>query len=164
MNTDENRKFIVSGDNKNIIIKTGSDKSYGGTICVNELDKSIDEHRWKIKILKSKSKDIFIGVSTTDFNYNINNSNVCGWYLNCYVSPPSLSSGPPYNYRNLKTNLSDINDEIIVVMNIKKRTLKFMINNEDKGDSYTNIPIDKPLFPAVILINKNDSVEINDLD
>ena len=47
-------------------------------------------------------------------------------------------------------------------MNIKKRTLKFVINNEDNGDYYTNIPIDKPLFPAVLLINKNDSVEITE--
>ena len=45
-------------------------------------------------------------------------------------------------------------------MNMEKRTLKFIINNEDKGDSYTNIPIDKPLFPAVMLYHINDSVEI----
>ena len=45
-------------------------------------------------------------------------------------------------------------------MNMKKRTLKFIIDNEDKGDSYINIPIDKPLFPAVLLYHTNDSVEI----
>ena len=47
-------------------------------------------------------------------------------------------------------------------MNMKKRSLKFIINNEDKGDSYTNIPIDKPIFPAVLLENQNDSVEITE--
>ena len=47
-------------------------------------------------------------------------------------------------------------------MNKKKRTLKFIINNEDKGESYTDIPIDKPLAPAICLYNTNDSVEIND--
>ena len=47
-------------------------------------------------------------------------------------------------------------------MNMKKRTLKFIINNEDKGDSYTNIPIDKPLFPAVLLYDKDDSIEITE--
>ena len=46
--------------------------------------------------------------------------------------------------------------------NIKKRTIKFIINNEDKGDSYSNIPIDKPLFPAVILHDQGDSVEISE--
>ena len=45
-------------------------------------------------------------------------------------------------------------------MNMNKGALKFIINNEDKGDSYTDIPIDKPLFPAVLLYNINDSVEI----
>ena len=45
---------------------------------------------------------------------------------------------------------------------MKKRTLKFIINNEDKGDSYTNIPIDKPLYPTVLLYRKDDSVEITE--
>ena len=45
---------------------------------------------------------------------------------------------------------------------MKKRTLKFIINNEDKGDSYTNIPIDKPIFPAVLLDDVDDSVEITE--
>ena len=58
------------------------------------------------------------------------------------------------------TNLKKVKDEIIVIMNMKKRTLKFIIDNEDKGDSYTDIPIDKPIVPSVLLFNKNDSIEI----
>ena len=46
---------------------------------------------------------------------------------------------------------------------MKKRTLKFIINNEDKGESYTNIPMEKPIYPAVLLYNTNDSVEISDI-
>ena len=45
---------------------------------------------------------------------------------------------------------------------MKKGTLKFIINNEDKGDSYTDIPLDKPLYPSVSIYNKDDSVEINE--
>ena len=37
----------------------------------------------------------------------------------------------------MSTNLSKINDEVVIVMNMKKKTLKFIINNEDKDDSYT---------------------------
>ena len=75
-----------------------------------------------------------------------------------------LYSGPPFNYSEKETNLSRVNDEIVLVMNMKKRTLKFIINNEDKGDSYTDIPIDKPIFPAVLLYNTNDSVEILEIE
>ena len=49
-------------------------------------------------------------------------------------------------------------------MNMKNRTLKFIINNEDKGDSYTNIRVDKPLVPAICLYSKDDSVEIKELE
>ena len=45
-------------------------------------------------------------------------------------------------------------------MNMNKRTLKFIVNNEDKGEQYKNIPIDKPLVPAICLYDKNDSLEI----
>jgi hypothetical protein len=39
-------------------------------------------------------------------------------------------------------------------------TLKFIINNSDKGESYTNIPLDKPLVPMVILYDSNGKVKI----
>ena len=157
-NMKENRKYIVTGENKNIITKIGNDDSMG-TICEQELDKSIEEHKWKIKILKTKSREINVGVAPIDFDIlSTQHYGNCGWYLFC--GNLTLYSGPPFNYNNKETNLSKIKDEVIVIMNMKKRTLKFIINNEDKGDSYTDIPIDKPFFPAVLLYNKDDSVEI----
>ena len=104
--------------------------------------------------------EILVGVAPIDFDINSSSFNTCGWYYNCYDS--TLYSGPPHKYSYKNSGLSKVNDEITIVMNMKKRTLKFIINNEDKGDSYTNIPIDKPIFPAVILYNKEDSVEIID--
>lgn len=38
--------------------------------------------------------------------------------------------------------------------------LKFIIDNKDKGCSYTDIPLDKPLVPVVFLYSANDSVEV----
>ena len=131
-----------------------------GTICDTELDKSIEEHRWKIKILKSKDNDIYVGVAPDDFDIHSSTQTTCGWYL--YCSNSSLYSGPPFKYSGVKKNISKVKDEIIVVMNMKKRTLKFIINNEDKGDSYTDIPIDKSIYPAVLIYYTNDSVEISE--
>ena len=157
-NIEDNRKYVISGYKNNIITKTGYN-GWMGTICENELDKSIEEHKWKIKILNSQNKSIMVGVATSDFDILSSTQNTCGWYLSCDNS--KLYSGPPFKYDCLKTNLSKVKDEIIVVMNMKKRTVKFIINNEDKGDSYKDIPIDKPLFPAVCLVHKDDSVEIS---
>ena len=99
-----------------------------------------------------------VDVAPIDFDINSSDYNDYGWYFHCYNS--QLYSGPPHNYNDRKSNLREINDEIIIVMNMKKRTLKFIINNEDNGESYIDILIDKPLFPAVFLYNENDSVEI----
>ena len=103
-----------------------------------------------------------VGVAPIDFDINSSSWNTCGWYYYCYNS--CLYSGPPFNYSGKSSGLSSVKDEIIVVMNMKKRTLKFIINNEDKGDSYTNIPIDKPIFPAVLIDQQNDSVELENIN
>ena len=84
-----------------------------------------------------------VGVATIDFDMNSasheSNKNY-GWYYYCYNG--GLYSGPPHNYQNKSTNLKSQKNEITVIMNMKKRTLKFIINNEDKGDAFTDIPLD----------------------
>ena len=158
ININENRKYSVTGEKENILTKTGNDNSWMGTICEYELEKG-KEHKWKIKILKStKYKNIMVGVAPIDFDISSSNHSSCGWYFYCYNS--GLYSGPPHKYSNKGTDLSKVKDEIIVVMNMNKGTLKFIIDNEDKGESYTDIPLDKPLSPAIILWNTNDSIEI----
>ena len=152
----ENKKYVVSGNNNNVITKIVN-KQWVGIICENQLSMN-KENIWKVKILKTNNKNIMIGVAPIDFNINSSFYSNCGWYLYCYNS--TLYSGPPHNYSCKGTNLNKVNDEVTVIMNMNKGTLKFIINNEDKGDSYTNIPLDKPLAPVVFLHEINDSVEI----
>ena len=52
----EERKYMINGENENIITKTGIDALWAGTICEYKLENSKEEHKWKIKILKSKKK------------------------------------------------------------------------------------------------------------
>ena len=99
-----------------------------------------------------------VGVASNDFNINSSSYNTCGWYFYCYNS--TLYSGEPHNYNNKKTNLGKVKDEIEIIMDMNKGDLKFIINNEDKGESFSGIPLDKPLAPVVLLYDKNDSIEI----
>ena len=140
--------------------KTGKNKNWMAAICENELDKSIEEHKWKVKILNTNNKIIFVGVAPSDFDINTTIYNNCGWYFHCHNV--SLYSGPPFNYSNKKIYINEVKDEITIIMNMKKRTLKFITDDENVSDAYINIPIDKPLFPAVILYHTNDSVEISE--
>ncbi len=93
----EKRKYIVGGEEENIITKIGTDREWMGTICDNQLDKS-KECIWKIKILKTENYEIMIGVAPKGFNINSSLFNDCGWYY--YLKNNTLYSGPPYNYRN----------------------------------------------------------------
>ena len=153
------RKYSITGKKDNILSKIGNSYNWIGCICEKELEKS-KENKWKIKILNSQSKCIMIGVAPIDFDINSSLYDY-GWYFYCYNS--TLYSGPPHNYINKETILSEVNDEITIVMNNVKGTLKFIINNQDKGDSYTDIPMDKPLAPVVFLYHPNDKIEINEI-
>ena len=163
ISVNEKRKYQISGENdiKNILTKTGPD-GWMGTICENILENS-KIHRWKIRVLQSQNNNIMVGIAPNDFDINLSDYNNCGYYF--YFNNSTLYSGPPYSYYAENSDLSKLSDnkenEIIVIANLKKRALKFIINGEDKGDSYTNIPNDKPLSPAVILFNQNDSIEIS---
>ena len=64
------------------------------TICENELDKSREEHKWKIKFLKTKNKGINIGVAPIDFDIlSTHQYSSCGWYFYCGNSTLYSDSG-----------------------------------------------------------------------
>jgi len=52
INIKEERKYMITGENENIITKTGTDDNWAGTICEYKLENSKEEYKWKIKILK----------------------------------------------------------------------------------------------------------------
>ncbi len=158
LNLKDFKKYSVSGENNNILTKMGQ-TAWTGAICENVL-KNPMEYKWKIKIKSSLYKNIVIGVTPIDDNMNMNKFSFkrSGWYLNCNNS--NLYSGPPFNCYNKSIGLKKVKDEVIVVMNINKRTLKFIIDNEDKGECYTDIPLDKDISPVVFLHETNDSIEI----
>ena len=91
LNIKEERKYEITGEKKNIL--TNITGSWTGTMCENELDKSIEEHKWKIKILKSQNKSIMVGVAPIDFDFNSSDYNTCGWYYYCHPSCPYLFQG-----------------------------------------------------------------------
>ena len=157
----ENRKFKITGKKDNIFTKIGGNGTWIGTICENQLDNSKEEHIWKIKILNTQNYHIMVGIATIDFDFNSASyqvSNNFGWYY--YCNDGDLYSGPPHNYQYKNIKLKYKKNEITIIMNMNKKTLKFIIDNEDKGESYIDIPLDKPISPSVLLNNENDSVEI----
>lgn len=92
-----------------------------------------------------------------------NNKNNAGYYL--FIKNSKLFSGSPFNYKNKKTNLKIINDEIVIIMDIKEKSLKFLIDKESdniyedsKNIYYKDIQTDNPFFPTLLLYDENDSV------
>ena len=117
------KDYSLSGENKNIITKIG-ENGYRGTLILNEL-KINEEFSWKIKIINSHGNNHFyIGLASSDFNINEDYMH-CGWYLYCWNS--TLNSGPPFNYKKKESNLKKVENEVIINMNMKTRTLKFII-------------------------------------
>ena len=73
-------KYTISGDKNNIFTKIGNNENWMGTICINELDKSIEEHTWKIQIVQTQFSLIMVGVAPFDFDFNSKyHYGSCGW-------------------------------------------------------------------------------------
>lgn len=158
-NIKENKLYKVSGIRENVVVKSGSD-GWVGIPCRNGLGNDKDEYSWKINILETYNGTLMVGVAPKDFDINSSTYTKNGWYFYAFCSV--LYSGAPQNYKNQKTHHKKVEKEIKVVLNMRIKTLKFIVDGEDKGESYSRIPTDKPLVPVVFLYHKNDSVEIID--
>ena len=109
----------------------------------------------------SQPYNILVGVVNNEFD--VNNSSYYNNGLFICLCCNQLYSGAPQNIKNKKINLDSLDgDEIILIMNMKKGSLKVRIDSNEE-EIYKEIPTDKPLFPAVFLKYQNDSVEILDI-
>ena len=189
-NINKKLPYTLSGEIENIITKTGEDKKWIRILAKNILKNSKEySWKIKILNSKNKDimvgvaqkgpKIIFQNsnfnnmyafsyymVNNTsdfliDFLNNENNDEIIGnlgWYIRC--SNSKLYSDSPQNFRDKKTKIKQIKDEIQIIMNMEKGILKLIVDNEDKGELYDNIPLNEPLVPAVLLYDNNDSVKI----
>ena len=115
------KRFVVSGEKGNILTKKEPNFVWTGTTCLYELNQSI-EYKWKIRILKSITNQIMVGVVPIDFDaekidFTDFTSNMCGWFFYCYDL--RLYSGPPHNYKNKGTEFKDFSNEISIEFSIE---------------------------------------------
>ena len=152
-----NRKYIIIGEKENIAKKMKEDNQFTLIRCENKLELN-KIYKWKINILNSKLKVILVGISQDEEELNPSLNNINGWYFYCFNS--TLYSGKPHNYKNKQTNLDKIDKDIIISFDMNKATLSFISKN--KIESYYNIPLDKPLYPSILLHDEYDTIEINE--
>ena len=154
-----NRKYLILGEKDNIAKKIIEDNKF--TLIKTENNLEIGKiYKWKISILNSKSKIIMVGISQGEANSNLSLNNINGWYLYCFNS--TLYSGKPHNYKDKKTNMIKVNKDIIIIFNMNNGNLEFIIDDNNKIEAYRDIPVDMPLYPSILLYDKNDSIEINE--
>lgn len=125
-----------------------------------------DISSWNIVLLESIRDDwhgIYIGIAPYDVNQTIDNHDKCGWYFYYYQS--CLWSGPPQYYKGKKYvakrrgEYVSTGDIVGVVVDTVKGVIAFAMNGVSLGVAYKKVPLDKPLVPCVLLMNKGDSVE-----
>ena len=62
--------------------------------------------------------------------------------------------------KEIQSNINNIKEEITVIFNFEKKLLQFIRDNQIRGE-FSDINIDRPLFPAIFIYNRNDTVEID---
>ena len=85
-----------------------------------------------------------------------------GGYFWCFGS--SLWSGPPQNYSSYTVygngDSAAEGQTVQVELDMDAKTVSFAVDSADLGIAYDNIPLEKPLVPAVVLGFGGDSVEL----
>ena len=179
-------EYILSGEKENIITKL-SPQNWIRILSKNNFENN-KEYNYKIKIVKSKSRQIMVGIAqiipeyiNKDLMYNKNISansflkkRSLMYYLNKKedkfdfifnygwyfdLNTSSLFSDYPQNYRNNAINYK-VKDEIKININMRNRTYYLYTNDENKIILYNNIPYDKPISLSVLLYDEEDSIEI----
>lgn len=161
------RKYSIDPMNPRIATKMG----YGRCTVIG--DSFIPARKvtsWRIKVLKTQNNNwasIYVGVAPFDIDRNNNeNFTECGWYFCCISA--KLFSGPPQYYRG-KTygKISDTvtlgpGNFIEVVVNTIKREVSYVLRGKSLGPAYTDIFLDKPLVPSVVLAigGAGDTIEL----
>lgn len=106
-----------------------------------------------------------LGVAPIDIDTDPGRENreECGWYFNFYEE--KLYSGPPQNYRGkpyARRNEVGAGDLFRVTLDTTgpKGVLSFAQNGNDFGVAFDDIPLDKPLVPAVYFYGKGECIEL----
>ena len=142
----------------NIFTITSKNNEWVGLICQNKLEKN-KEYKWKIKILKTLKNYIKVGVVTNEYYYDkLLYDRKYGFFYECNNN--CFYSGRPHEYNGKDAYLEMPKKEIIIIMDMKIGSLKFIVDGVDKGESYRNIPTNKQLFPGVFLRHFDDSIQI----
>ena len=161
-----NREYEISGEDENILTKTGTDEEWMGTICENKLDKS-KECIWEIKVLKTEENKIMVGVASEDFDINSSLYDNCGWYYYLYddslisestsdkqvskdeirsnVSEEEVKKDSNINNQNFEENLNFYDErremsEMIQIKdnyNLNKKNIKMSKMNQPMNNSYS---------------------------
>ena len=161
-----NREYEISGEEENILTKTGTDEEWMGTICENKLDKS-KECIWEIKVLKTEENKIMVGVASEDFDIKSSLYDNCGWYYYLYddslisestsdkqdskdeikstVSEKEVKEDSNINNQNFEENLNFYDErremsEMIQIKdnyNLNKKNIKMSKMNQPMNNSYS---------------------------
>ena len=153
------QKYIILGDKDNIVEKIIDDNRFILVKGENILETQ-KIHKWKISLLNTKSKLIMVGITPDEQNINPSLNNINGWYFYCFNS--TLYSGKPHNYKNKIASSEKIIKDIFIIFDMNKGNLDFIMNNK-KIEGYIGIPLDKPLYPSILLYDKSDKIEISEI-
>ena len=181
-------EYAISGEKENIITKLS--KQNWIRILSKNIFENNKEYNYKIKIIKSKSKQIMIGIAQiipeyvnkdfiNNFKSNTNAHNMMKkkslmYYLfqkmdkfdillnyGWYFSLNNSSIFSDSPQNNRNNSINYVvGDEIKININMQNGTYNLYSNNENKIVLFNKIPLDKPISLSVLLYDEDDSIEI----
>ena len=126
---------------------------------------------WDVTVEKAhqnRGKGVYVGVAPYDVDPNTANQKMCGWYVYCFNQ--TLWSGPPFGYRSRRfdgTTGGSFQGEVRLLFNSTRRPATLSVKMKNSPTfyvAYKNIPMDKPLVPAVVIEYVDTTVSISPME
>ena len=152
----DNEHRIVSRDSSNYTTAVGTEPLTAGDVSVFYIH---------VVATNERNNGTSLGVVPSDVELRPGQDirTNYGWYLNfyhtqLYSGPPQRRSGNSYGNRN------DIKSGDIIRVTFdatgEKGVLSYALNGEDLGVAFNDIPLDKPLLPAVFIYGRTETIEL----
>lgn len=158
-----NKRYAVSGVHSEVATKVEVNGCWSAAIGDTAVPRSGGAVKWAIRPVSVQDGLFMVGVAPANIDLNEDLPHMtCGWYF--YCKDAMFYSNPYAHRRTTKykkwSDAVKVSDEVGVVVDTGNRTISFVVANECLGPSYVDVPVDRPLVPAVCLYKINDSVKI----
>jgi hypothetical protein len=141
------------------------------TLVTSDVELTVGKHYWEVEILDDSEGPVFVGVARPNLEPNddyAHPDSTDGWFIRTYGGTPAARLESSVNVgRNIYGNEGgdgagtiDVGDRVGLLLDLNEGSLRFFVNDMQRGPGYPAGSVTGPVVCAVQLCAYNTSVQL----